>query len=81
LSQDRTLFHPGLEKDGFYIVGESGSERKFTEFEEALRALQAMLIPTWRRPTEKGRWTQVRGIDWRRMDKKELLDGNHSLTF
>lgn len=75
VAPDKSVFHPGLRKDGAYIVGESGSERAFTDFDEALQALQAMLIPTWRRPTEKGRWTQVRGIDWRRMDKQELFEG------
>lgn len=73
VAQDRTLFHPGLRKDGVYIVGESGSEREFTEFEEALAALQAMRIPAWRRPTEKGRWTLVRGIEWRRVDRDKLI--------
>ncbi|WP_420380862.1 hypothetical protein [Marivita sp.] len=72
VAPDKSVFHPGLKKDGAYVVGETGSEREFTDFDEALRALQAMLVPTWRRPTEKGRWTQVRGIDWRRMDRKEL---------
>jgi hypothetical protein len=79
VAHDRTLFHPGLKKDGFYLVGDSGSEREFDDFDEALRALQEMLIPAWRRPTEKGRWTQVRGIDWRRVDWDQL-GGDTPLT-
>lgn len=74
VAPDKSVFHPGLKKDGAYVVGETGSERELTDFDEALRALQAMLVPTWRRPTEKGRWTQVRGIDWRRMDKQQLFE-------
>jgi hypothetical protein len=73
VAPDKSFFHPGLKKDGAYIVGDSGSEREFEDFDEALRALQEMLIPTWRRPTEKGRWTQVRGIDWQRMDRAQLM--------
>ncbi|PRY80642.1 hypothetical protein [Marivita geojedonensis] len=76
VAPDKSVFHPGLKKDGAYVVGETGSEREFTDFDEALRALQAMLVPTWRRPTEKGRWTQVRGIDWRRVDREELCEVN-----
>ncbi|OSQ52720.1 hypothetical protein MGEO_03535 [Marivita geojedonensis] len=76
MAPDKSVFHPGLKKDGAYVVGETGSEREFTDFDEALRALQAMLVPTWRRPTEKGRWTQVRGIDWRRVDREELCEVN-----
>lgn len=73
VAPDKSLFHPGLKKDGAYIIGEVGSERSFSDFDEALKALHEMIIPTWRRPTEKGRWTQVRGIDWRRVDRKELF--------
>lgn len=75
VAPDRTIFHPGLRKDGVYLVGDTGSERSFETFDEALQALHEMLVPTWRRPTEKGRWTQVRGIDWRRVDREELFDG------
>lgn len=73
VAPDTSVFHPELKKDGTYIVGETGSEREFTDFDEALQALQAMLVPTWRRPTEKGRWTQVRAIEWRRVDREALF--------
>lgn len=72
VAPDTSVFHPGLKKDGVYQIGETGSERSFEDFDEALHALQEMLIPAWRRPTKKGRWTLVRGIDWRRVDRKEL---------
>lgn len=79
VAHDRTLFHPGLNKGGAYFVGERGSELKFTDFDEALRALQEMQTPAWRRPSEKGRWTLVRGIDWRRVDRDQL-EGETPLT-
>lgn len=72
VAQDRSLFHPGLQKGGEYTVGGAGYEKTFTQFEDALAALQEMMVPTWRRPTETGRWMQVKGVNWVRMDRGEL---------
>jgi len=72
VAQDNSLFHPGLQRDGEYSVGGAGHERKFDRYYDALSVLQEMRIPTWRRPSASGRWMQVRGVDWRRVDRSEL---------
>lgn len=72
VAQDKSVFHPGLSRDGVYQIGEAGSEREFESFDEAVTALQKMHVPVWRRPTEMGRWRQVRGLNWRRLTRDEL---------
>lgn len=72
IARDKSVFHPGLSKDGEYILGDVGQEQYFHDYDEALRALQEMLVPIWRRPSETGRWMQVRGVSWQRIDRGEL---------
>jgi hypothetical protein len=72
VAQDNSLFHPGLQKDDVYTVGGVGHEQTFKRFDDALAALQEMTVPTWRRPSEDGRWMQVKGMNWRRVDRAEL---------
>jgi len=72
VAKDGTCFHPGLRKDGAFIVDEEGREQSVSDYGEALKILQKMLVPEWRRPGEGGRWMRVRGVDWRRMTMEEL---------
>lgn len=72
VAQDNSIFHPGLARDGVFQIGEAGTEREFETFDEAAAALQKMHVPIWRRPTETGRWRQVRGLNWRRLTRDEL---------
>lgn len=72
VAKDGSFFHPGLCRDGKYMIDGEGSEREFEDFESALAALQKMHFPQWRRSTPEGRWTRVRGVDWRRMPMESL---------
>lgn len=72
VAKDGSVFHPGVNRDGKYLIDEDGTERAIEDFHEALEALQSMLFPQWRRPTKEGQWTRVRGIEWRRYSKDEL---------
>lgn len=72
VAKDGSVFHPGLKRDGKYLVNKYGVERAFESFDEALAILQRALAPEWRRPTPEGRWTRVRGVDWRRVPLDEL---------
>lgn len=72
VAKDGSTYHPGLQRDGKYQIDADGAEREFDTFEEALAALQKMHFPQWRRPTPEGRWTRVRGVDWRRVSMDQL---------
>lgn len=72
VAKDGSTFHAGLSKDGKYLIDGEGAEREFNDFDEALSALQKMQFPQWRRPTPEGRWTRVRGVEWRRVTQDEL---------
>lgn len=71
-ARDGTVFHPGLLRNGGYMVGPKGAETKLAAFDEALAALQSMPEPFWRRPNEAGSWGIVRGVEWRRLDQSDL---------
>ncbi|WP_138421471.1 hypothetical protein [Maritimibacter alexandrii] len=74
IAMDGSMFHPGLKKDGVYLLGGEGRERAVEDFDEALSILATMDIPTWRRPTSGGIWTRVRGNtkEFRRIERKNL---------
>lgn len=69
---DGSLFTPALKRDGAYQVGGDGAEERLADFDAALAHLQTMSVPFWRRPTAGGVWTRVRGVDWRRVERREL---------
>jgi hypothetical protein len=75
VAKDGSWFSPKVAQDGSYIVGAEGQERRISDFDEALAALQTMLVPTWRRPTEGGTWTRVRGVSWARVQHSDLPMG------
>lgn len=72
VAKDGTVFSPSVSQDGAFIIGPEGHERRMVDYSEALAALQAMQIPIWRRPTEGGTWTRVRGVSWTRMKPEDF---------
>tara|TARA_R110001592_G_scaffold50314_1_gene155788 strand:- start:242 stop:895 length:654 start_codon:yes stop_codon:yes gene_type:complete len=74
MARDGSLFHPGLERRGTFTIGEKGNETHVKNYDDALRDLQEMPDPAWRRPPRGGRggWSIVRGTSWARMSQAEL---------
>ncbi|MBV0912507.1 hypothetical protein [Anianabacter salinae] len=83
VAKDGSTFHPGLKKDGHYLIDAEGCEQKVADFNEALAALHLMPSPEWRRPGDGGRWMRVRGIEWQRMtpDDLKFLADQHAAKF
>lgn len=71
-ASDGTIFTPSLRRRSGYTIGPKGDERRFDEFHEALRALQKMNPPRWRRPNEKSAWGVVTGTSWIEVPEHEL---------
>lgn len=72
-ARDGSLFHPGLERRNGFTIGEKGREFQAPTFEDALRELQEMPMPAWRRPaSDKGGWGIVRGVSWARVSRDDL---------
>jgi hypothetical protein len=65
-AKDGTYFHRGLkrEKNSCYQVGDKGDEKSFERFEDALKYLENMKPPRWRRPNPKGNWGLVTAVRW-----------------
>jgi hypothetical protein len=61
---DGTYFHAALKRRGNYTVGNKDCERKFAEFEMALRHLRDMPVAKWRRPNPSGNWGIVSAVRW-----------------
>ncbi len=81
VAADGTIFHRGLSRNGKYLIDEEGTEQEIEDFDEALAELQKMFVPQWRRPSPEGRWTRVRGVDWRRVPKTQVrTDPDHKHT-
>ncbi len=72
-ARDGSFFHPGLERRNGFTIGEKGREFQAPTFEDALRELQEMPVPAWRRPASgRGGWGIVRGVSWARSSWDEL---------
>lgn len=72
-ARDGSVFHPGLKRRNGFTIGEKGHEFQVPTFEDALRELQEMPVPAWRRPASgKGGWGIVRGVSWARVSQEEL---------
>lgn len=72
-ARDGSVFHPGLERRYGFTIGEKGREVQIRTYEEALRLLQEMPVPAWRRPASgRGGWSIVRGVSWARVSLEEL---------
>ncbi|HVX90646.1 MAG TPA: hypothetical protein VHC20_03340 [Candidatus Paceibacterota bacterium] len=64
VASDGTKFLPSLKRAGVYRIGAKGAEQVVETFEEALRILEKMNPPLWRRPNPQGNWGIVRGVAW-----------------
>lgn len=64
------MFTPDLLRNGAYRIGAKGGEKDIPSYAEALTRLNAMSVPRWRRPNEKGLWGIVSGVSWQRIEKK-----------
>lgn len=73
VAADGSFFHPGLARSGKFMIGAKGEEEPCATFEEALRALQKMATPRWRRPNDAGNWGIVSGRDWKRIERRQLM--------
>lgn len=72
-ARDGSIFHPGLERRSGFTIGEKGQEFQVSTFQAALRELQEMPVPAWRRPAPgRGGWGIVRGVSWARVSSDEL---------
>jgi hypothetical protein len=72
-ARDGSTFHPGLERRNGFTIGEKGKEFQVPTFKDALRELQEMPVPAWRRPASgRGGWAIVRGVSWARVSWDEL---------
>ena len=72
VGSDGSVFHPGLMRDGRFLLGGEADDLVAEDFEAALGQLQGMVTPVWRRPTQRGLWTRVQGVRWERMTMDEL---------
>ncbi|SFE93304.1 hypothetical protein [Roseivivax sediminis] len=77
VAPDGSIFHPGVKRDGNYLIDEKGREERLADYWQALHRLQSMHVPEWRRPTAGGSWTRVRGVDWKRLPVEELKQLSH----
>ena len=73
VARDGSLFNPDLVRDGRYQIGAKGEEQHFTDFTDALAALNAMPTPRWRRPNAQGNWGIVSGVAWQRVARPETV--------
>ena len=72
VARDGSFFHPLLKRGAGYTIGEKGAETQIATFDAAIRELQQMPIPYWRRPNSAGHWGIVAGIRWERIDLTDL---------
>ncbi|WP_205123497.1 hypothetical protein [Marimonas lutisalis] len=70
VARDGSMFTPDLQRNGSYRIGAKGAEEDHADFSVALSRLNAMSVPRWRRPNEKGIWGIVSGVAWQRIEKK-----------
>lgn len=72
VADDGTVFLPKLRRENGYQVGKKGEETYHENFYEALKALQSMAKPRFRRPNEQGNWGIKVGTSWVRIPKPEV---------
>jgi len=71
-ASDGTVFHPGLRRRSGYMVGEKGSELTIENYDKALKILEDMDVPRWRRPNSQGNWGIVKAVGWTAFSRREL---------
>lgn len=72
VTDDGAAFLPNLRRKSGYQIGKYGEERYIEDYFEALKALQAMHTPRFRRPNAEGNWGIKVAVGWRRVPLSEL---------
>jgi len=72
VTDDNVAFIPELNRAQGYQIGKYGQEEYVTDYFEALKKLQGMSIPRFRRPNAEGNWGIKVGVEWRRVPLDEL---------
>lgn len=72
VTDDKVAFLPDLRRAQGYQIGKYGQEEYVTDYFEALRKLQSMSTPRFRRPNVEGNWGIKVGMEWRRVPLDEL---------
>ncbi|MBJ6137960.1 ASCH domain-containing protein [Marinobacter litoralis] len=55
----------GCNRNGYFTVGDKGSEQRFANYSAALEYLKRMPTAKWRRPNPKGNWGIVSAVGWK----------------
>lgn len=72
VTDDGAAFLPELRRPGGYQVGKYGDEVYFQDYFDALKTLQAMDTPRFRRPNAEGNWGIKNGTGWQRVALDDL---------
>jgi hypothetical protein len=73
IARDGTFFNVNCRRPSGFYIGPKGAESSYDTFEAALKALNAMDVPYWRRPNMKsGVHGIVRGVDVVEKTRTEL---------
>lgn len=72
VTDDGVAFLPDLCRTQGYQIGKYGHEEYVAGYFEALKKLQGMSTPRFRRPNAEGNWGIKVGVEWRRVPLAEL---------
>lgn len=72
LTDDETVFLPEMRREAGYQVGKYGDEEYYLDYFEALKVIQDMDSPRFRRPNETGNWGIKNVVSWKRVLLSEL---------
>jgi hypothetical protein len=72
VSMDGSIFHPGVSDGNNYRVGPKNNLKSFKSYTDALRYLQTLNKPYWKRKNPTGIWTLIAGQRWERITVSEL---------
>jgi hypothetical protein len=72
VASDGTEFLPKMRRPRGYQVGAKGSETWLDDYWVALRALEQMELPKWRRPNPDGNWGIMTAREWKTYAKEQL---------
>ncbi len=72
VTDDNVAFLPDIRRAQGYQIGKYGQEEYVIDYFEALKKLQGMSTPRFRRPNAEGNWGIKVGVEWRRVPLVEL---------
>lgn len=73
---DGTTFSPSSTVNGKYEIGSKGNDLSFTDYHEALSALQNMAEPSWKRTDKANRVRVTTVTHWLRIPESSLRKGD-----